>query len=491
MAHMHHKLFENKVLVKRIVVYAVMTLSVVAIVSSIVLFVLLGYRFDSDNGKIEQYAMLQFNSDPAGASVAVDGAYLSNLTPSKVTLKSGSHAVTMEKTGYETWSKTVDIKAGALGWLNYALLVPTVLTVEPIIDYAAAAESLASPDGHYILVESRSDLAEFELANIGSETVKSTKLIIPTTIYSNSKVVGVLHNFHIEKWDEASRYVLIKHSYDANNEWLVLDTQDMSQTKNITRSFDFVPSSVDFAGTSGNTFFALGSGEIRKIDLIADTISLPVVSDVIRFHTTTSNIIVYVATGAEANQQIVGLYRDGDDSPRVVQTITKTDGLAVNATATQYFNDHYIAIADGKKVQILSGSYPGVAGDTTSLKLFAEFMADENVANLSFSPTGEYVLAQSGANFASYDLEYQSLSTSIIKGSGSAVSLRWLNDNYLWSDRDGSLTIREFDGYNVHSISPIAQGQAAAITGNGRYIYSIVKTATGYQLQRVKMVVTN
>jgi len=491
MADMHHKLFENKVLVKRIAVYTVMTLSVVAIVTSIVLFVLLGYRFDSDNGKIEQYAMLQFNSDPAGASVTVDGVYLSNITPSKVTLKSGTHAITMEKTGYETWSKTVDIKAGALGWLNYALFVPTVLTVEPIIDYTAVAESLASPDGHYILVENRSDSAEFELVNIGSDTVKSTTLTIPTTIYSSSKVVGVLHNFHIEKWDEAGRYALIKHSYDTKNEWLVLDTQDMTQTKNITRPFDFVPTSVDFAGTSGNTFFALGSGEIRKIDLSVNTISLPVVTGAISFKVGSSNIIVYVASGTEANQQIVGLYRDGDDSPRVVQTITKTDGSVVNAAATQYFNDHYVAISDGKQVQILSGSYPSAVGDTSSLMSFATFTADENVANLSFSPTGEYVLVQSGANFASYDLEYQSLATSIVKGTGSAVSIRWLNDNYLWSDRDGSLTIREFDGYNVHSISSIAEGQAAAITGNGRYIYSIAKTVTGYQLQRVRMILAN
>lgn len=491
MADMHHKLFENKVLVKRIAVYVVMTLAVGAIVTSIVLFVLLGYRFDSDNGKIEQYAMLQFNSDPAGAKVTVDGEYLSNLTPSKVTLKAGKHAVTMEKTGYETWSKSVDIKAGALGWLNYVLFVPTALPIEPIITYATVAESLASPDGHYILVETRADIPEFDLLNIGSDTIKTTKLSIPAVVYSSSQTVGVAHSFYIDKWDEAGRYVLIKHIYDSKSEWLVLDTQDMTQTKNITRSFDFVPSDISFAGTSGNTFFALGSGEIRKIDLSAETISLPIVTNVISFNMTSSNIIAYVASGAEANQRVIGLYRDGDDSPRIVQTIIKTDDSPVNVVATQYFNDQFVAISNGKQVQILSGSYPSSATDITSLKLFADFVADEVVGILSFSPTGEYVLAQSGANFASYDLEYQSLATSIITGSSGAVSIKWLNDNYLWSDRDGGLTIREFDGYNVHAISPIAEGQVATITGNGRYIYSLAKTANGYQLQRVRMLLAN
>ena len=77
---------------------------------------------------------------------------------------------------------------------------------------------------------------------------------------------------------------------------------------------------------------------------------------------------------------------------------------------------------------------------------------------------------------------------STIEGTGVAPTLRWLDDNYMWSDLGGSLTIREFDGTNKHTINAVQAGQGVTLTDNGRYLYSINKSTTGYQLQRVRMI---
>jgi hypothetical protein len=68
------------------------------------------------------------------------------------------------------------------------------------------------------------------------------------------------------------------------------------------------------------------------------------------------------------------------------------------------------------------------------------------------------------------------------------LALQWLDENHLWSDREGKLTIREFDGADLYTINDVTFGQDAALTNNGRYIYSINKTKTGSQLQRVRMI---
>jgi len=488
MIYMHKKPLNKKAALRRFIMYGGMTLVVIVAVALIELFIS-GYRFDSDQGRIEQYALLQFNSNPAGAIVSVDGESLNVQTPNKVTVPAGVHVIQMSKTGYETWAKTVNVKSGILVWLNYALLVPNVLTVEPIASFPEVNQTITSPDGHYILIQNRADAPIFDLVDINSTTTKTTKLTIPVTTYSEAATTGIVHTFSIDKWDAGGRYALIKHIYGDKSEWLVLDTQDANLTRNITRLFDFAISCISFSGTSGNIFYALGGSDIRKIDLSAGTISRPLVSGVTSFSTYNSSILSYIGTGAlGTNQQIVGLYRDGDDNPYIVQTIEKTDSLPINVSVARYFSQYYVAISNGKIVNIFSGSYPISASDSSSFKALTSLTVDEVVENLSFSPTGQHVLVQSGAYFASYDLEYQSLSSSSVAGTDAVSPLRWLNDNYLWSDRGGSLRVFEFDGANVHTINSVVTGQTVALTSNGRYLYSFSKVDAVYQLQRVRMI---
>ena len=465
-----------------------MTLAVFVIVTFVAFFVL-GYRFDTDNGRIEQYAFLQFGTSPSGATVTVDGQVIGK-TPNKSSTHAGKHEVVMWRDGYETWQKSIDVKAGTMMWLNYVLLVPKKLAVMPVATYESIYLTLASPKGRSMLIQGRADVPTYDLVDLSSDTIKSTKLVIPTNTYSDATTVGITHTFKIVKWDDGGRYVLVNHTYGDKAEWLVLDTQDANLTKNITRLFNISISRIGFSGTSGNIFYALdSSSDIRKLNLSAGTISKPLVSNVTSFDIYESNIITYVGTDAiDASKHVAGLYREGDDNPHIMRSTTVKDA-SLHIATTHYFNENYIAISDGKKVDILSGSYPNtVADNLTSMKVIASYETQCDIQSLTFSPIGEYVLMQSDDYFASYDLEHQSLASSTIDGTGAVSLLKWLDDNYVWTDRGGNLVIREFDGTNSHTINPVIIGQDATLTHNGRYLYSINKATTSYQLQRVTMI---
>jgi len=485
---MYHLDPKQKGLIKRIIIYAIMVLSVGVIVAFVVFFSL-GFRFNLAEGQLEQYALVQFESVPSGAAITIDGESTISNTPSSSSIPAGEHVITMHRNGYKTWSKTINLKAGVLKWLKYVVLVPETLTVNSIAEYTSVAETLASPKSHYMLIETQASEPTFDLADLTSDPVKISKLTIPVTAYSESATVGMVHNFTAQSWDSGERYVLIRHNYGDKNEWLVLDTQNADLTKNITKSFGIDISSISFFGNSGNLYYALSANSLRKLDLTAGTISKVLIGNVNNFDIYNSNIITYTGTNV-ANQKIAGIYRDGDAISYVLKTKTVDDENVLNIAATKYFNDDYVAVSDGKNVNVLKGSYPITTnGDSSSLVSVASFNSENNISKLSFSSTGEYVLAQSDAYFISYDLEYQNLSSSTIEGNGATSSLKWLNKNYIWSDRDGKLTIREFDGANVSTINSVIIGQDAALTSNGKYLYSINKTSTGsYQLQRVRMI---
>ena len=174
---MHHCTSKNKELIKRIAIYALMALSVFILVTTIIFFIM-GFRIDTIDGKLEQYALLQFNSVPTGANVMVDGDMISSRTPTSSSVPAGEHKITISRDGYQTWSKMINVKSGVLKWLKYAILVPNKLAVESVANYDAVYASLASPKGHYMLVEGNSSIPTFDLVDLGSDTVKMTKLTI-------------------------------------------------------------------------------------------------------------------------------------------------------------------------------------------------------------------------------------------------------------------------------------------------------------------------
>ena len=487
---MYHRSSKRKEHIRQVAVYILMACTVFVVVTFVTLF-MLGFRFDAGKGSVEQYAFLQFASSPSGATVSVDGNIISSKTPNKTSIPPGKHAIEMWRDGYETWKKTVDLRAGTLTWLNYTLLVPKKLTVESVANYDTVVGSLASSDGNKILIQEKAETPVFELVDISSDTIKSSTITIPKTVISNFDTPGTVHSYKVEKWDDGGRYALINHKFGTKSEWLVMDTQNVASSKNISKTFDIAIDSISFSDTSGNMFYVLETNDIRKLDLGAGTISKPLVSNVTSFEIYEKlRVITYVGTGKTGtDERVVGIFREGDDNPSVVRTVTSDQSVPLHISTTNYFNQNYIAISEGKKVDVLSGSYPNTTSDNAnSMKLIASFQTGQDVALLSFSPIGEYVLTQTGANFASYDLEYQKLSSSVVVGTGDILPLKWLDENHLWSARDGKLTIREFDGSELHIINLAVFSQDATLTNNGRYLYSIGSAKAGFQLQRVRMI---
>jgi hypothetical protein len=484
---MYRKPSKKKELIKRVSIYSLMTVLVVIIVAALI-FIILGYRI-SKSGQIEQDALVQFASTPSGASVAIDGKPIGSNTSTKSTISAGTHTFTMTLANYQPWTKTQKVEAGVLTWLNYALLVPKSLPVTGVESYPTVFASLASPNGRLMLIQQKNIDPTFQIDDLTSDTVKSTTITIPATAYTADTTVGDTNTFAAVEWDPGGRYLLVQHTYGATVEWIVVDTQNVSSAQNLTTLYALSLSSVHFAGTSGTALYALTSGDIRKIDLSGGTISRSLASNVTSFSVYNTNVVTYIGTGATGtNQRVVGEFRDGDASPSILRTTTSDPSVPLLVATTHYFNDDYVAIAEGDKVDILSGNYPSGPKDTTSLKSFASYVLTSPAQSLGFSPSGDYAFTQSGNYFTSYSLEYNTYAQTTVAAPAQLETLHWLTDNDLWSDQAGTLTLREVDGANIHAINTLVEGQDATLTSNGRYLYSIGTTKTGFQLQRVRMI---
>ena len=65
-------------------------------------------------------AKLQMESNPSGADIEVDGAFVGN-TPSDVQVAEGDHTITVRKTGFKDWKRKMKVSGGSSVHLNAEL----------------------------------------------------------------------------------------------------------------------------------------------------------------------------------------------------------------------------------------------------------------------------------------------------------------------------------------------------------------------------------
>jgi hypothetical protein len=273
-----------------------------------------------------------------------------------------------------------------------------------------------------------------------------------------------------------------------------MDTQNLAQSVNVTRLLSVGFKDLYFAGTSGKVLYGLTTdGAIRKVDIADGTLSRAFVSHAESFTIFDNTVISYVGVDPnDATKRVAGVYRDGDAAAHVLRSVSSSD-VELKIDVAKYFSDNYVAIAEGNVVTILKGKFPGSSDqDNTSLSNFATLKLTGAVSALSFSPSGDYVVAQSGESFKSYEIEHMRADVGAVTvAEGKAAStLKWLDADHLWNDDSGSLVMRDFNGINTFEIMKVESGFDAGLSQNGRFFYAVGKSDDGYHLQRVKMILS-
>lgn len=457
--------------------YGVMTTAVIAI-SAICLLLVLGYRFDFVDRKVEQGGLIQFHSLPEGARIKLDGQELSFVTPGKRNVAVGTHEVHMHREGYRDWGKTVTVKAGELRWLNYARLIPTNLTTNAVHELPTLADERPSPDRKWIALLPSADRAELAIVDIRPDKPVITPFVLPAGSYTS--VEGQAHQFSIVEWDFGSRYLLIKHVIGDKTEFIKIDRTNAAATQNLTTLFSVPLSDVHFSGTSGNVFYGLETTNIRKLDSGAGTISQPVIKDVTSFMLYKTDTMAFTThTGHTIG---AGVYVD--QKAYIVRSYDDT--MPVHAQVTSYFSENYLAVARGTQVEVIKEPElsKGNSSATPKLNLPA------GVQWLRFNASGRFIAAGNGTQYALYDMETQERFAVNLPGTAADLTkpLQWLDDYSLVSAADKDLRITEFDGGNQQVIIDAEPGYAATLDNDGKLLYSIARTQSGsYVLQATKL----
>ncbi|MET0980413.1 MAG: PEGA domain-containing protein [Candidatus Saccharimonadales bacterium] len=488
---MYRQPSKRKQLLRRISIYSVMSTAVIVLVAILVFF-MLGYQFNRADGTIEQGGLVQFNTQPTGADVIIDGKTLGTRTASRKTLDPGQHYITMQREGYKTWQKSIDVTAGGVLWLTYARLVPNDLTPKNMASFATVSSTAASPDNRWMAIKEDPATPTIRLANLSRDDVEVTTLEIPEASYT-APSADKSQSFSLEKWNPSSRFILVKHTYDDTKiEWIVVDSQNIDATKNITTQLGIEATKLTFTSNNASVLYALVDSGVRKIDLGAMTVSGPLVSSVAEFSLYDNTRIVYTTLPDPAtNVRSVGYHDEGAAKSRTLRSYSDSGQVPLHISVGKYFDDFYVALAYDQTVEVMKGALP--RSDTTNpsaLTAYATMSVPGGVQYLSIVTNGRFVVAQTPTSYVVNDLELKKMTTTTVSADAPLQrELRWLDGFTVWNDQTGTLRSYEFDGGNQHDLMPVAPGLSVTYSPNAKYLYSMFKsTDDKFHLQRVQMI---
>lgn len=456
-----------------------MTTFVVLLVAFLV-FIILGYRFDITNGRVERDALIQFDSYPRNAKISIDGELVNDTTPGKQFVVEGQHAFTIMRDGFQPWEKTLVTRADTITWLDYIRLVPIAPETESLADISSIFRAYASDDSARVVVQPDGAKRDLNVYILGSSNPTVRSLVLPTSLLSQLDDEKVKHSYELRSIDEQGRYGLMLHTYGSSKEWVLVNFERIDSSINITTELDVNISDAQLAGTSGSIVYGLIDGKVRKLDLANDTISRTLVDNVRSFTVVSTSLLTYEGTAENGAKRIVGVYRDGDNRSVILRSLDASKSSALKIATGRYLNDDYVLIGEDTKADLYVGSLPSPdMSMNDSLSLLETFILSEPTKSLSFGPEGAHAYVATASTMQTYDVEYRTVSVFDVDG-----TYHWLDEHHLWYVGDDTLFMLDFDGTNKQKIVDAGSDTIGIISSNDRYVYSIGRTDTGYNLQR-------
>jgi hypothetical protein len=470
-------------------IYSLMIASVVAIVAILVL-ILLGYRFNRYDGKVEQGGLVQFDSRPSGADVLVDSARLANKTASRITLTTGPHTVTISKPGYTTWKKDVTVKAGAVLWLDYALLLPEKPATKTVATLPSAASSVVSNDRKLLAYVGAETEPKFYVATLNDAT-PAVETITVDSKYLTANAEDSAQRFAVTAWDKDNRHVIVQHTYNNDKqEYLLVDMRGNDETKNITRDLGVDIAQLECDLDDANLLYVVTTArDLRRINMADNTVSGPLVTNVAQFTQADRSTLSFATRKDSATgKRSVGYMTEGAQAPRTMRLATDEDSVPFGMLIGKYFGEQYMVFYKNDSVEIYKGDIS--ASDSTkapSLKLVKKFTTSAPITNAMFSPDEKRFIALQTANGADvYDLELAKQSK-LAFPSPIVGTLQWLNRYHVATTSGGSFSYYDFDGTNGTMVASNVLPLPAVMSENSKFSYHFAQTTNGAQLIQTKL----
>lgn len=471
----------NRLIIGYFLVAIVISLATVILVSGAN-----GIGFDTKTGQIVEKGLLFVDSQPGGATITLNGKVQSSKTSARFNLPAGIYKMTLSKTGYHSWSRSIVLYEHTIDRYVYPFLFPQKPQMTQLKLYPAAPTLLSqTPDRHFLLVaEPGLTGLIFDQYDTGDLAAGSQELSLPKDVATGDTSPAT---FKEVEWSSDNKHLLLQHATAAGSEFIVFDRTDPTKSFNVNKMFNVAPSEVKMRNKKVDQLYIYdASAQTLQVGDTGQAILAPVfLRHVLAFKPYGDSLLTYVTdSGMKAGYVQARIWDNG-----------KTHSLYSFTAGKYYLIDsaqfqghwYYVAGSDtASRIAIFKDPIDSINNPTYGKAVPLLSFVLPGADKLSFSDNTRFIGLQSGQKFAVYDIETASPYYFTVKAPITAP-LHWMDGHRFIGQTGNNVYVSDFDNSNVVEVTPTIYDQGAFFSRDYQQMITVASSQNGPVLERVDM----
>jgi hypothetical protein len=465
-------------------------MAIVIGLSSYLLFnIAYGFGYNTKTGQIIQNGLLFVDSKPGGADIYLNGKKQSATTTARLILPAGNYNLSITKNGYRSWTRSFVLEEHTVARYVYPFLFPTKPITIPLKSYPIQPAIVTqSPDRRWLLVQSEDSAQgnlvfhEYDTSNLAQAPVSIT---VPKSIITAAD--GSV--FKAVEWSTNNNQLLLLHTFAGASEYIVIDRTKPETSFNVNKLFNIDPAQVALKNKRADQLYILDkdSGNLQVADVGQAALAPAILKHVLAFKPYGNSIINYVTdTGAPAGKVVARIWDNGDNY--LLYTFAAGDKYLIDEA--QFQGHWYYAAGSNtnERIDIFKDPEDYIRNPQYGKAVPLVALTETGATNLSFSDNTRFIAAQSGQNFAVYDLENQDSYRYTVK-SPVEGDLNWMDGHRFIAQSAGHILVFDYDNKNQVLLGPTTLQQAAFFSTDYNQMITVVPgdNSATVTLQRVDL----
>lgn len=465
---------------RRLIVGYILMAIAVAMGTLVLLFTAYGFDIDRKTGNVIQNGTIFVDSHPGSSDVFLDGVLQRNKTSMHIVVPgSRQYTIKLQKDGYRDWSRIISLEGGRIERLNYPLLVPKSLVTTDVQLYSGVPELASqSPDQRWLLLQQPRQTYVFDLFDLDNPKDTPVTFSIPANLLTDATKASVLS---VIAWSEDNHHLLIKRVYDGKDEFLILDTENVSNSVNLNIALGVSPFEVSFRnGKSDQVYlFDLAGGIVRSADVKNRSVSAPLLTDVLAYKSLGSEVILYVTANGAQDGTVNVRIRENDKASYLLKNMSRSQDYLLatkEVDGTSYF---VVGSKTSEATFVYRDPLPTLKGQGGNQVIVSAVLRQKNPQFVSFSPDQRFVVVQSGENMVVLDIDSNHQYKTVLNHPIPLTTrVDWADPYHFKFVDNGNGYLVDFDGSNEQVLSPVAGAASPFLASDLKTFFCLASSAS-------------
>ena len=442
--------------------------------TTVLIFLAFGYGVGKD-GQIIQNGLVFVSSKPNPAQINLNGNNTGSSTNARLQLPAGQYTMTLTKTGYRPWVRSLGVEGGSVEHFDYPFLFPVSLNTSSVTQYSAQpALVLQSPNQRWLLIAdpgSLSDFDEYDLSSSKQLAANLTTVSIPAALLPTTAAAQTMT---LVGWSSDNVHVLLLDTYAGGSNYILFDRQTPSDSVDLTKVLNLSSTmQLSLINNAYDNYYIWDSsdGTLSTANLSVPT-PTTVLPRVISFASYGTNMVLYVTASTTAAEVDVNLEQGG-----TVYDLRKISAdPPYQLDFTKYGGNWYYAIGDNvsNKIYIYENPVSELQGQPGQPIVPVYIMKIAEANYLAFSSNTQFIVAENSDNFAVYDADNaKGYAYTLTQPLAAAQHATWMDGDRLMLTSNSAVVIFDYDHANLQSLQPAIDGTVPMFDPTFGYMYSL------------------